>query len=484
MKIISLAATMLLMTCACAAEIAAEPESPEVSFTFKSGSGEETEAFRGEFTVPENRANPDGRQLTINYVRFASTAANPGAPIVYLAGGPGGSGIETAKGRRFSLFMAMREFGDVIALDQRGTGASDQTPRCRSSVFLPPDQALRDTQYVQLHLDSIAECEAFWKSEGIDLNGYTTLENAADLDDLRAHLGAEKITLWGISYGSHLALTALKTMGERIDRVIIASAEGLDQTVKLPARTDAYFDRLQAAINTDPTAAAMMPDIKALIARVHARVENAPLTISLPQKDGTAIDLVVDRITLQTISSAMIADPQNAVRLIWIYLAMDAGDTAPLAQLLGYFYEPGEPISWSAMSLAMDVASGISNERLALVNEQAKTALLRDYLNFPMPQARGTIGGLDLGEEFRNGPVSDVPTLLFSGTLDGRTYPESQIEATAGLTNLTKVTVINAGHNLFMTSPEVTKTIQAFMRGEAVKDGEIEIALPSLVPGE
>ena len=71
MKIISLAATMLLMTCACAAEIAAEPESPEVSFTFKSGSGEETEAFRGEFTVPENRANPDGRQLTINYVRFA-----------------------------------------------------------------------------------------------------------------------------------------------------------------------------------------------------------------------------------------------------------------------------------------------------------------------------------------------------------------------------------------------------------------------------
>ena len=453
MKIISLAATMLLMTCACAAEIAAEPESPEVSFTFKSGSGEETEAFRGEFTVPENRANPDGRQLTINYVRFASTAANPGAPIVYLAGGPGGSGIETAKGRRFSLFMAMREFGDVIALDQRGTGASDQTPRCRSSVFLPPDQALRDTQYVQLHLDSIAECEAFWKSEGIDLNGYTTLENAADLDDLRAHLGAEKITLWGISYGSHLALTALKTMGERIDRVIIASAEGLDQTVKLPARTDAYFDRLQAAINTDPTAAAMMPDIKALIARVNARVENAPLTISLPQKDGTAIDLVVDRITLQTISSAMIADPQNAVRLIWIYLAMD-------------------------------VASGISSERLALVNEQAKTALLRDYLNFPMPQARGTIGGLNLGEEFRKSPVSDVPTLLFSGTLDGRTYQESQIEATAGLTNLTKVTVINAGHNLFMTSPEVTKTIQAFMRGEAVKDGEIEIALPSLVPGE
>ncbi len=37
------------------------------------------------------------------------------------AGGPGGSGIE-AINYRYRMFMEMRKHGDVIALDQRGTG--------------------------------------------------------------------------------------------------------------------------------------------------------------------------------------------------------------------------------------------------------------------------------------------------------------------------------------------------------------------------
>ncbi|MCK5751007.1 MAG: alpha/beta hydrolase, partial [Oricola sp.] len=88
------------------------------------------------------------------------------------------------------------------------------------------------------------------------------------------------------------------------------------------------------------------------------------------------------------------------------------------------------------------------------------------------------LGGLDLGEGFREKPVSDIPTLLFSGTLDGRTYPKSQAEALSGMSNLTTVTVVNAGHNIYMTSPEVTETIQAFMRGEAVTKTKILAAPP------
>ena len=51
-----------------------------------------------------------------------------------------------------------------------------------------------------------------------------------------------------------------------------------------------------------------------------------------------------------------------------------------------------------------------------------------------------------------------------------RTYPESQREATAGFSNLTQITIENAGHNLFMVMPEVTEAILAFMRGEEVPD--------------
>ncbi|MDQ3819716.1 MAG: alpha/beta hydrolase, partial [Acidobacteriota bacterium] len=72
--------------------------------------------------MPENRSDPKSRLIEIVFVRFKSTAKNPGPPIIYLAGGPGNSGIDQARGNRFPLFMAMREFGDVIALDQRATG--------------------------------------------------------------------------------------------------------------------------------------------------------------------------------------------------------------------------------------------------------------------------------------------------------------------------------------------------------------------------
>jgi len=67
---------------------------------------------------------------------------------------------------------------------------------------------------------------------------------------------------------------------------------------------------------------------------------------------------------------------------------------------------------------------------------------------------------------------------MLSGTLDGRTYPEGHIEATAGLSNVQLITVQNAGHNLFMTTPEVGEAMHAFMRGEAAKSDRIVVVAP------
>jgi pimeloyl-ACP methyl ester carboxylesterase len=86
-----------------------------------------------------------------------------------------------------------------------------------------------------------------------------------------------------------------------------------------------------------------------------------------------------------------------------------------------------------------------------------------------------------LGDSFRTGPHSDVPTLLLSGTLDGRTYPQSQREATQGLSKLTQVMVVNGGHNLFMSSPKVTEVIKDFLRGDPINTTEIQVELPPFV---
>ncbi|WP_138510393.1 alpha/beta fold hydrolase [Maricaulis alexandrii] len=450
----------------------------ETPIQFTAQSGDSVAAFQGHLDVPENRADPDSRMIRVSYVRFPATTDTPGHPIVYLAGGPGGSGSATARAHRFELFMQMRQHGDVIAFDQRGTGDSTELPACTSSVVIADTQPATDDEIASAYRAAVEECGAFWQGEGVDLTGYTTSDSVADLSDLRAHLGAEQIDLWGISYGSHLALAALDEIPDEIGRVVIASAEGLDQTVKLPARTDAYIARLQAAVDSQPAARAAYPDIAGLMRRVHARLEANPMPLEIPQADGSMAPFLLQRHHLQEYAAGLISDPNWARIMLALYASLDAGEPGLAIGLLQRFHTPGEPITLRAMPTAMDLASGIGDARLATVEAQARDSLLGAYLNFPMPQIRGAWDGFDLGDAFRTPPTGDTPVLLLTGTLDGRTYPEGQAEAVAGLSQATQVLVHNAGHNLFMSSPEVHDVIHTFMRAEPVMVHDITVDLP------
>ncbi len=466
---------------AVASENKTYPNEKEILFE---NDGQSVKAFEGSIQVLENRADPKSRLIPLKYVRFPATDNKNASPIIYLAGGPGGSGISTAQypGFRFPLFMALREFGDVIALDQRGTGKSKIAPKCTSNKTMPLAEEINEAQITKLYRDAAKDCVVFWKKQGVDVLGYTSIQSALDIDELRQHLNAEKVTLWGISYGSHLALTSLKVMSGKIDKIIIASAEGLNQTVKLPMRTDAYFARLQSAINQQPKAAKAYPDIKALMHRVHSQLKNKPIMLKIPQKDGSQIDFLFQHFHMQGMASAMIADPQRGVsRLLGMYQALDQGITEFLPQIVQRAGFANKQISFDVMSFGMDIASGMTAKREKLIIEQAKSSLLGSVLNFPMPQLNRAVVGLDLGDEFRSFPRSDVPTLLLTGTLDGRTYIEAQKEATQGLTNLTQVMVVNAGHNLFMVSPTVTEVIKTFLKGEKPTISEIKVSLPSFV---
>ncbi|WP_298918085.1 alpha/beta hydrolase [uncultured Algimonas sp.] len=461
-----------------AANIAANPAEPspmasrvapssETPIVFEADSGEKVDAFEGTFTVPENRADPDSRKLTIHYVRFPATTDAPGAPIVYLAGGPGGSGIGTARRQRFALFMALRQYGDVIAYDQRGTGRSNDMQTC-TRPGLGLSAVISDEEALAGELSALAACMDEWEAAGIDISGYDTVENARDLDDLRRHLDAEKLSLWGISYGSHLGLAAMRELDGRIDRAVFASIEGLEQTVKLPARTDAYFDRLQTAMNAlDPET----PDIKALIARVHADFDAAPKTLDVEGKR-----VVYHRRDMQSMLGQAISDPQWAIFMVGVYQDLDQGDVGSLETLLAR-WELTSDHSFSPMSRLTDIASGTDAARRRLIDAQASRSLVGSNLNASY-HYEDIQPDLVLGSDFREAVESDIPVLLLSGTLDGRTYPEAAREAMAGLTNAHHVLIENAGHNLFMTDPEIGRIIERFMAGETDLPGRISVEIP------
>jgi pimeloyl-ACP methyl ester carboxylesterase len=448
-------------------------------YSFEAMDGTVVAAERGEFWVPENRGDPESRLIKLAFVRFASTNPNPDAPIVYLAGGPGGSGVGTARGGRFPLFMALRAVADVIAFDQRGTGWSNDIPRCDTGKAYPLDEPLTRERAIPFLREQAAVCTRYWKEAGVDLAGYTTWESAADLEALRAALGADKITLWGISYGTHLGLAALKRYPERIEKAVLASIEDLDETVKLPALTDAYFARVQAAIDADEQAAAHYPDLAGSMRSVHAKLDAAPLILTVNTHDSSQAQLAIGKLDLQLLVSGMISDPPNIALLPAIYAGIAAGELGELGQIMYDRWRSRFGRYAGGMSEAMDSASGISAERLKLVEEQARTSLLGDALNFPMPQLLGAYGVPDLGDDFRAPVTSAVPALFLSGTLDGRTYPESAAATAARFSNATHVLIENAGHNLFMVSPDVTEVIVAFLEGKPIERTRIVLPAPT-----
>jgi pimeloyl-ACP methyl ester carboxylesterase len=449
---------------------AAQPPSLRVeSTTFKLADGSELPVERGTFSVPEDRRDPRSRRIDIGFIRFKSTSANPGAPIVYLAGGPGGSGVATARGPRQPIFLALRAVADVIALDQRGTGLSNHIPPCQAEAALDPGQVLSEATLTSYYRSTLEACLPKWRSAGVATGGYTTVQSAEDIEDLRKALGARKLDLWSISYGTHLAMAAMRLHPRSFGRVVLASAEGMDQTVKLPAHLDATYARIDKIVPLD---------LAALMRSVHARYDAEPQSFTLVGPQGNRT-FRTDSFPLRMMAGFVPKNPDGIAQLVGAYRALDAGQTQALAPMIwGFFYK--DRLTMGGMGELMDIASGVSDSRLARVRAQARTGLLGTATNFPMPQLRGAVAGLDLGDKFRREIRSNIPVLLISGDLDVRTPLEEQAEATAGLADKHQIIVRNGGHDLFEAHPQMPAILADFFSGRRVTVRELTLPPPTL----
>lgn len=450
--------------------VQAQPVLTIEPYTFRADDGREVEAELGRFRVPENRATGSDETIELAFVRFASTAPDAGPPIVYLAGGPGGSGTGAARGTRFDLFMALREVGDVVAFDQRGTGLSEALPDCPARWTLPLDEPATRERMVEVSLANARDCVAYWEREGVDLAAYNTRESADDLDALREVLGAEQIHLWGISYGTHLALAAIKRHPERIRRAVLAGVEGPDHTIKRPSDQQALLEEIDRLVRGNAEIRDHLPSVLDALEAVLDRLERQPAMVELA--DGETV--AVGAFDVQRIVAAFLRGPESFASLPAMLYAMQGGDFTTVAYLTRQINRSG---GLAAMPAAMDAASGASADRRALLACERGETLLGDAINIPYPDLADALGVPDLGPAFRAPVQSDVPVLLISGTLDGRTPPRNAEEVRAGLPNSAHLVIEGAGHSdpLFLSSPRIGEVIAGFFRGEPVGDETITL---------
>lgn len=432
-------------------------------------------AIKGSFYVKENRTTAESDSIELAFVRLKSTNPNPGSPIVYLSGGPGGSGSNTLGGSRFELFMKLRQVADVIAFDQRGTGLSERLPRCPYLAKFDIDRAIDKSEYVEKSNANTEKCLKFWKDEGVDLSAYNTTESAKDLEALRKVLGTDKISLWGISYGSHLAFEYIRLYEDRIDKVVLASLEGPDETIKLPKNTEDFLFKIAELAKTNYGSDKTYPNLKNKIIKVHERLKNKPAKGSFVNRDGDTVEVTFSNFELQSaISTFFLKNPEDSKDLPKAYQEMYYGDFSNMARDLWvvkkYLHTRDSP-----MSFAMDMQSGISPEREELIKAQINQSILGSNINFLLFEKMQALDFPMLPEAFRTLPENKVNALLLSGTLDGRTYLSSAKEIADKFKNGQHVILEHAGHDLYMASPIIGDMVLNFFKGQNLNINQITL---------
>lgn len=449
-------------------------------YTVKSDNHSEA-AELGRLLVPTRHAQPSGATMTLALVRLKSLSPTPAAPIIYLDGGPGGSGVSTfAIPEMFALYQRLRTVADVIVVSQRGTGQSSPRPTCPSSGPLLDDTFTTVARMREVFMPRFAECAQRVRSAGADLGAFNTEESADDIEAVRVALGADKISLLGFSYGTHLGLSVMRRHGAHVARAVLSNVEGPDQTQKLPSVFDTQLDAIAAIARADAAAGRDMPDLVDALKRLLAKVRAEPIALTLGPADKPR-RILVGEAGLLYILRRDIGDTNDTPWIpSFVYETLN-GNYARLTQMAARRFPPLEG-AMNLMGEATDCASGVSAARRAVIEAQERTSIWSHMINAPFPEVCDAIGVSALGDAFREPVVSDVPTLLISGTLDSNTPPDQTNDTARTLSRSTHLVVANAGHETPLSTSAVHDVIVDFFTGKDVSGRRVSLPAPKILP--
>ncbi|PSJ28492.1 transporter [Streptosporangium nondiastaticum] len=417
----------------------------------------------GTLTVPENRARRNSRTITLGVaVLRAATSTPKPDPVVWLAGGPGDDAVGEAQ---MAIDGGLNRDRDVILMSQRGTYAADPALTCPNidefnagAVGLVYDAPSTG----RLHVKATRTCREQLVSRGADLSAYNDTESAADYADLRKALGIGQWNVFGISYGTHLALIYMRQhpQGIRsvgIDGILPPSRAGSALTWS-SARQG--FDGLFKACARQPACNRRYPHLSATFDRLVRRLEAHPVTttVTVPGRPGP-VKVVLDGGALVNwmTSATHVApgvprslDELDHGRPQRIAEQWAGGKLSPQAigrtahgLAYGVFCSEWVPYESRAEAIRGGRAAFPSFPRSVLAQAPQLTFLRPDCRVWNVPAAPRSI---------RKVTRSNIPTLALSGGFDSQTGAANGPYVARTLSRATVVTVPYEPHVVFATS--------------------------------
>lgn len=406
----------------------------------------------GYLEVPEDRSDPDGRTLRLAVAVLESFSDNPQPdPVVFLAGGPGGPSIEFMPARLNSRFWnRYREDRDLVFYDQRGAGFSEPAfcPETDVVLYTMAFRGLSPEDQRQRQLAAIEACRDQLLAEGVDFAHYNSVTSARDLADLRRALGLEEWNLFGVSYGTRLALVTLREDPEGIRSVVLDAAfppdaPAADDHARFARSLQLVFDRCAA----EPECQAAFPQLERDFFATLADLEASPIEIAMADTSRfPAGRIVVDGSVMaagvfQGFYNGKFAEVfpllvrEVRARNVDVLRAIADGLVQGPPMRYGLFYAIQCAESFGLATPDEMAADLAAHPELRVWTEPV------DYLEL-CTALHGERADDTLAE-----PVdSDVPTLLVSGDYDPITPPSYAEAAMVSLPNASLVVVPGEGH--------------------------------------
>ncbi|HWM91850.1 MAG TPA: alpha/beta hydrolase [Thermoanaerobaculia bacterium] len=430
--------------------------------------GLEEQARCGTLEVPEDPGAPEGRKISLKIAVLSATgSSSPGSPapdpVFAIAGGPGESSVALAP--VFSqLLEGARGERDVVLVDLRGTGGSnrldcqlpgsDENPQAFLGDFLP--------------VEALRECLG-----KLDANPalYTTAHAVQDLEAVRAAMGYGKVNLYGVSYGSRVALVYLRSHPERVRSAALHGVVPTDVKAPLHFAEDSQrsLDLLLAECEEDAACRTAYPGLKEQLAAVQQRLAQAPATVEIEDpKTKKRVKLTITRdLFNEELRWRLYGEGPSPVPE-YIRKAHE-GDFSKLAATL--LRQRRVIASGAALSLGTWLSVTCAEDVPFLDPEEAKRLAQGTFLGtYRVDQQVRACSVWPRGKVpagFSGEVRSEVPVLLLSGERDPATPPRYGEQVMRGLARAKHVVFPRGAHA--GRSPCVRKILGAFLARGSVE---------------
>jgi len=395
----------------------------------------------GYLTVPEQYENPDGPTIQLAVAILRSQDPNKRSdPLVMLQGGPGGSTIDTYT-QILPTSNRLPGNRDVILFDQRGTLYSKPALTCPELMDLTLstlDQDLTPEESNQLSLEALKKCRNRLVEEGVNLHAYDSLENAADVESLRQALGYELINLYGVSYGTLLALHVMRDFPQGLRSIIIDSVvpPQVNFILGAPQAENRAFETLFAACAADPGCNSSYPHLRDVFYELVDQLNAKPVEIKVSDSlDGKSYPALFDGDALLSTIFQMMYNSEFIPLLPRIIYNIRAGDYAFVERILSII------VFDRTMSYGMYYSVICAEDADFTTSEYDLSGLPSQIYEYEKDSAQYILDACKLWnvEELNaivDKPVqSDIPSLVLAGVFDPITPPDYARQAAQGLSN-------------------------------------------------